>query len=270
MHFITIVSTIYLPLSAYAIALVASNSVQDMCKAAAEFEAEQRGGPTPSAPSSSRDDDFCEGSAWVEVVGGLVILLQSVFVLGLQAIGKQLADPYGSDVIDMSVEHFLSFTLKSARKIVEAERVAGEHNAGPTPDGTLGLHWRRPVTEDGTWMAADGPIKTPPGWESVEIGLASRQYENDELDGFKFARVDETFRKKNGVATGELEKKWVMIEPDPGPLYGIAPNAAALEEEMRENARLSMIADAEEVEHVPVMRMGGGGLGAAFEKWKTR
>ena len=43
---------------------------------------------------------------------------------------------YGSDVIDMSVEHFLSFTLKSARKLLEAERgaIPTEESSFPIED----------------------------------------------------------------------------------------------------------------------------------------
>ena len=42
-------------------------------------------------------------------------------------------------------------------------------------------HWRRPVTKEGTWAAADGPINTPAGWEEVEIAKRARQEENEEL-----------------------------------------------------------------------------------------
>jgi hypothetical protein len=234
-------SLIYLPLAAYAIALNASVSVEDHCDGEAH----------------------CKGSVWVEFVSGLLILFQTVFVLGLQAIGRQLSDPYGNDPIDMSVQHFLSFTLKSSRKMLEAHRAAGKLNEGETPGGEMGLFWRRPVAEDRkTWAAADGPMEVPPGWESVTISLDVRKHENDELRDCQFASVLETFTKG-----GESRKQWVPIEVS-GELHGIAGSPAELEEEMRENARLAMHADAEEVAATPVVRMGSGGLGQAFEQWR--
>ena len=236
-------SLIYLPLAAYAIALNASSSVEDHCNGAVD----------------------CRGSGWFEFVSGLLILFQTVFVLGLQAIGRQLSDPYGNDPIDMSVQHFLSFTLKSSRKMLEAHRAAGKENEGETPAGEMGLFWRRPVAEDRkTWAAADGPMEVPPDWESVTIPKDVRKQENDQLQGCQFASVLETFTKG-----GESRKQWVPVEV-PGDLHGIAADSAELEEEMRENARLAMHADAEEVATTPVVRMGSGGLGEAFEQWHDR
>ena len=45
--------------------------------------------------------------AGVELFGLVVVYLCSAFVIGLQSVGEQLADPFGSDVVDLAVEHFL-------------------------------------------------------------------------------------------------------------------------------------------------------------------
>ena len=172
---------------------------------------------------------------------------------------------------------------------------AGSANDGETPAGSLGLHWRRPVWKDEAgklfWQAADGPSDTShanpsrkphanpsrrpranngptadeDNWESVQIDTKHRVAEIAELKGMRFARVVD-IEKKDGTLASRLED----VELHEGPLFGVASSAAELEEEMRENALLALIANAEEVEEQhPVRRMGGGGLGKAFTKWRA-
>ena len=164
-HFITLVSGVYLPIAAYAIAYSTIDSAVEFCAAddtagyeaaLANWEAERRrqidtlGAPSANASSLPTAEqfettDFCWDGSFTEILGIFIVVMSCIFVLGLQAVGHKLADPYGNDVIDMSVEHFLSFTLKSARKIVEAERVAGSTNTGPTTGGALPLVTRPPI-----------------------------------------------------------------------------------------------------------------------------
>ena len=52
-------------------------------------------------------EEFCDDDLWIELFGLVVTYLCSAFVIGLQTVGDQLADPFGSDVVDLAVEHFL-------------------------------------------------------------------------------------------------------------------------------------------------------------------
>ena len=43
-----------------------------------------------------------------DVVAGLVVVFQAIFVLGLRILGQKMNDPYGDDLIDLSVIHFVN------------------------------------------------------------------------------------------------------------------------------------------------------------------
>ena len=68
-------------------------------------------------------DGVCRAEDYA--VGAYVILIEVVFVLGLRSISMQMQNPYGNDVIDFSVMHYITFTLRQSRRICFAKRETG-------------------------------------------------------------------------------------------------------------------------------------------------
>eukprot|EP01036_Dinobryon_divergens_P030492 gene30492-39742_t len=68
---------------------------------------------------------FLSGSASVlsEVVGVFVLCLIIIFFVGLKTISHQLMDPYGADLNDLSVFHYVNSTILSSRRILTARKV---------------------------------------------------------------------------------------------------------------------------------------------------
>eukprot|EP00562_Extubocellulus_spinifer_P000015 CAMPEP_0178477750 /NCGR_PEP_ID=MMETSP0696-20121128/4294_1 /TAXON_ID=265572 /ORGANISM="Extubocellulus spinifer, Strain CCMP396" /LENGTH=446 /DNA_ID=CAMNT_0020105075 /DNA_START=205 /DNA_END=1545 /DNA_ORIENTATION=+ len=56
-----------------------------------------------------------------DLVNGLIVFLQSIFVIGLRVLGQKLSDPYGADVEDLSVMFYLNFTFTQSNRILSAE-----------------------------------------------------------------------------------------------------------------------------------------------------
>lgn len=55
-----------------------------------------------------------------DVVAGLIVVLQAIFVIGLRILGQKMSDPYGYDLEDLSVLYFCDFTWRNSQKILEA------------------------------------------------------------------------------------------------------------------------------------------------------
>ena len=55
-----------------------------------------------------------------DLIAGLVVVLQSIFVIGLRILGQIMGDPYGEDLIDLSVIHFVSSTWIMSNRILES------------------------------------------------------------------------------------------------------------------------------------------------------
>lgn len=55
------------------------------------------------------------------VVGGLVVLTQTIFVQGLRILGQKMNDPFGDDMIDLSVIHFVVFNWRMSNRVLRAE-----------------------------------------------------------------------------------------------------------------------------------------------------
>jgi predicted membrane chloride channel (bestrophin family) len=56
-----------------------------------------------------------------DVIGGLIVVLQSIFVLGLRILGQKMNDPYGDDLIDLSVMFFVEFTWTMSNRILKSQ-----------------------------------------------------------------------------------------------------------------------------------------------------
>jgi len=61
-----------------------------------------------------------------DLVGGLVVLFQSFFVIGLRILGQEMSDPFGDDMIDLSVIFYCTFTWRMSNRIVEASYEDGD------------------------------------------------------------------------------------------------------------------------------------------------
>jgi Bestrophin, RFP-TM, chloride channel len=87
-HFICLLTTLYLPLFAVTSAVEAGTGT---------------------------DTHWSAG-----VIKGMVVLLQSIFVIGLRVLGQKMSDPYGDDLIDLSVMYYVNFTWTHSNRILHA------------------------------------------------------------------------------------------------------------------------------------------------------
>jgi predicted membrane chloride channel (bestrophin family) len=60
---------------------------------------------------------------WGEIVSGLVVFLQALFVIGLRILGQQLSDPYGGDLIDLQIARYVNMILNGSNQILAAKRL---------------------------------------------------------------------------------------------------------------------------------------------------
>mmetsp|Transcript_37448 Transcript_37448/g.45740 ORF Transcript_37448/g.45740 Transcript_37448/m.45740 type:complete len:416 (-) Transcript_37448:224-1471(-) len=66
-------------------------------------------------------------SSWPkDLYTAFVVLLQAIFVIGLRVLGQKFADPFGSDLEDLSVMHYCNNTWKLSKRILLSPR--------PSPD----------------------------------------------------------------------------------------------------------------------------------------
>jgi len=56
-----------------------------------------------------------------DVVGGLIVFLQTIFVRGLRVLGRKMSDPWGDDEIDLSVIHFVIFNWRMSKRVLKAK-----------------------------------------------------------------------------------------------------------------------------------------------------
>ncbi len=56
-----------------------------------------------------------------DVVSGLVVILNSIFVIGLRILGQKMSDPYGDDLIDLSVIFYCTFTWRMSNRVLNAQ-----------------------------------------------------------------------------------------------------------------------------------------------------
>ena len=103
-HFLSLLTVIYLPVFSVATAYSAGMMVQH-----------QEG-------NDNDDNNSMMGIHWTsDVLSGIIVLLQCIFVVGLRLLGKALLDPYGNDLEDLSVIHYIQDTWQTTRRILHAE-----------------------------------------------------------------------------------------------------------------------------------------------------
>mmetsp|Transcript_25302 Transcript_25302/g.47147 ORF Transcript_25302/g.47147 Transcript_25302/m.47147 type:complete len:520 (-) Transcript_25302:115-1674(-) len=54
----------------------------------------------------------------VDVVAGLVVFVQAIFIIGLRIVGQKVSDPYGDDLVDLSVMFFIQFTWMQSQRVL--------------------------------------------------------------------------------------------------------------------------------------------------------
>ena len=55
------------------------------------------------------------------VCSGLIVMLQAIFVIGLRMLGQKLIDPFGDDLEDLSVLHYIKSTWATSNRILSAQ-----------------------------------------------------------------------------------------------------------------------------------------------------
>lgn len=59
-----------------------------------------------------------------EVIGGLFVLISNLFVVGLQRMALKLHDPFDAEIEDLSVTHYVTFTITACRRILWGDPMA--------------------------------------------------------------------------------------------------------------------------------------------------
>ena len=64
-----------------------------------------------------------ENSNWsLEVLNGVIVLLQAIFVVGLRLLGQVMVDPFGDDLEDLSVITYVASAIENSRIILESHQ----------------------------------------------------------------------------------------------------------------------------------------------------
>ena len=86
-HFLSILSALYLPLFAVS-----------------------------NAYAAGMEEDEIHWSS--DIITGLIVLVQAIFVIGLRLLGQQMMDPYGDDEEDLSVLHYVRTGWETSNRIL--------------------------------------------------------------------------------------------------------------------------------------------------------
>ncbi|CAB9509024.1 expressed unknown protein [Seminavis robusta] len=75
-----------------------------------------------------------DDSDWsIELVNGLMVLVQAIFVVGLRLLGQKMVDPFGLDLEDLSVITYVSTTIENCRIILNSQQEQEVDEAAETP-----------------------------------------------------------------------------------------------------------------------------------------
>lgn len=87
-----------------------------------------------------------------EILSALIVILQTVFVIGLRLLGQIMVDPYGDDLEDLSVMHYIQHTWESSNRIL-ATRFPAELDPKVEDDIIASR-----VTLGSAWENSDGKV----------------------------------------------------------------------------------------------------------------
>lgn len=75
------------------------------------------------AMSAALDAGVGEAAYWLtDVVSGCIVLLQAIFVVGLRVLAENMSDPFGSDVGNLSVMHYVYSAWRNSARILLAKK----------------------------------------------------------------------------------------------------------------------------------------------------
>lgn len=75
------------------------------------------------AMSAALDAGIGEAAYWLtDIVAGLIVLLQGIFVVGLRVLAENMSDPFGDDVGNLSVLHYINSTWRLSAQILLAKK----------------------------------------------------------------------------------------------------------------------------------------------------
>ena len=69
---------------------------------------------------SFRTSSYEQVPWYAEIVGFFLVLLQTLFVVGLRMLGQQLGNPYGEDFIDLQLITYITMVLTTTMRILES------------------------------------------------------------------------------------------------------------------------------------------------------
>ena len=58
----------------------------------------------------------------LDVLNGVIVFLQCIFVVGLRSLGTKMIDPYGDDLEDLSVINYVEGTLEICSTIMNMKK----------------------------------------------------------------------------------------------------------------------------------------------------
>eukprot|EP00586_Coscinodiscus_wailesii_P001510 CAMPEP_0172483272 /NCGR_PEP_ID=MMETSP1066-20121228/10188_1 /TAXON_ID=671091 /ORGANISM="Coscinodiscus wailesii, Strain CCMP2513" /LENGTH=297 /DNA_ID=CAMNT_0013247031 /DNA_START=382 /DNA_END=1275 /DNA_ORIENTATION=- len=64
-----------------------------------------------------------------DLLSCLVVLLQAIFIVGLRVLGQKLSDPFGTDLVDLSVMHYCAFTWKLSNRLLLSHAPSGDYKS---------------------------------------------------------------------------------------------------------------------------------------------
>jgi predicted membrane chloride channel (bestrophin family) len=110
----------------------------------------------------------------VDIVAGLIVVLQSIFVIGLRILGQKISDPYGDDLVDLSVMFYVEFTWTQSNRILQSH---GPPEPEPNPSTETELQRHR-KTVGSAWDNGEngyglGPVNTLDDDESEDYDYSA-------------------------------------------------------------------------------------------------
>lgn len=100
-----------------------------------------------------------------DLIGGLVVVFQAVFVIGLRILGQKISDPFGDDLIDLSVIHYVNFAWTQSNRVLESHLPppanAAEEESIMNQRMPIGKAWERPAGDHETGrVLKESPVAT--------------------------------------------------------------------------------------------------------------
>jgi Bestrophin, RFP-TM, chloride channel len=93
-----------------------------------------------------------------DVIAGLVVMVQSFFVNGLRIIGQKMSDPYGTDMIDLSVIYYVRFTWTQSYRVLNTDLDFPDTDADEQEEHLLSL---KSVSIGAAWEPVDEEQSSP-------------------------------------------------------------------------------------------------------------